>query len=94
MNISRDTRLIDLTVGQLEDYIKTLVATSTAVAQKKEFVYGIEGIQSLFGCSKSKAQRLKDGAIKEAVSQNGRTIVVDADLARRLFNLNTQKNGI
>ena len=47
--------------------------------------YGLRGIETLFNCSHRTAQRLKDHVITEAVMQNGRKIVVDADLALRLF---------
>ena len=49
-------------------------------------VYGLKGIRDLFGVSHLTAQRYKDGIIKEAVRQHGRKIVVDADLALKLFD--------
>ncbi len=49
-------------------------------------VYGLRGIEQLFGVSHKTAQYYKDHVIQEAVSQNGRKIVVDADLALKLFN--------
>ena len=49
-------------------------------------VYGLKGIRDLFGVSHLTAQRYKDGIIKEAVHQHGRKIVVDADLALKLFD--------
>ena len=49
-------------------------------------VYGLKGIRDLFGVSHLTAQRYKDGIIKEAVRQYGRKIVVDADLALKLFD--------
>ena len=55
-------------------------------------VYGLRGIQDLFGCSHKTAQHLKDHVICEAVSQNGRKIVVDEDLALKLFNEKQSKN--
>lgn len=48
-------------------------------------VYGLRGIQDLFNCSHKTAQHYKDHVIMEAVTQNGRKIVVDADLALQLF---------
>ncbi len=50
------------------------------------YVYGLRGIEQLFGVSHKTAQYYKDHIIKEAVMQNGRKIVVDADLALELFN--------
>lgn len=54
-------------------------------AEPKRLVYGLRGIQGLFNCSHKTAQHYKDHVIKEAVNQNGRKIVVDADLALKLF---------
>ena len=52
----------------------------------RRLVYGLRGIQELFGCSHKQAQFYKDHVIQEAVKQNGRKIVVDADYALELFN--------
>ena len=51
----------------------------------KRYVQGYQGIASLFGCSKSTAQRIKkSGIIDEAITQVNRKILVDADLALQL----------
>lgn len=56
---------------------------------KKRFVFGLDGICDLFGCSKSTAERIKQsGIIDAAISQVKRKIVVDADLALQLFSNN------
>ena len=53
---------------------------------RKRFVYGLDGICGLFGCSKSTAERIKQsGVIDAAISQVNRKIVVDAELALQLF---------
>lgn len=57
-----------------------------AKAAPKRYVYGLDGIRDLFHCSHKQAQHYKDNVIREAVSQNGRKIVVDADYALELFN--------
>lgn len=52
---------------------------------QKRYVQGYQGIASLFGCSKSTAQRIKkSGIIDEAITQVNRKILVDADLALQL----------
>lgn len=52
----------------------------------KNYVYGIKGIAKLFGCSISSANRIKkEGIIEEAIIQNGRKIIVDAELAISLM---------
>ena len=88
-----------MTAGQLADYLNTHTAPAqpgaaagAAGAQAaqldtpRRYVYGIKGIMQLFGVSNVTAQRYKNGIIREAVSQNGRIIVVDADRALELFN--------
>ena len=52
---------------------------------EKKLVHGLEGIARLFGCSRTTASAIKkSGVIDDAITQVGRTIVVDADLALRL----------
>ena len=47
--------------------------------------YGIEGIARIFGCSVPTANRIKkSGVIDKAITQIGRKIVIDADLALSL----------
>lgn len=51
----------------------------------KEYVYGIGGIARLFGCSMPTANRIKkSGKIDRAITQIGRKIIVDADMALEL----------
>ena len=59
---------------------------ATQAETPHRYVYGIKGIMRLFGVSNVTAQRYKRGIIREAVKQNGRIIVTDADLALQLFN--------
>ena len=89
-----NTLLCALTVEEftelLDERIKAAISNetvSTAVVKPTgRLVYGLRGIRELFGVSHFTAQRYKDGIIKEAVRQNGRKIVVDADLALKLFD--------
>lgn len=56
----------------------------TPVVQKRTF-YGIEGIAQVFGCSVPTANRIKrSGIIDAAITQIGRKIIVDADMALAL----------
>lgn len=51
-----------------------------------KYAYGIDGLAEIFGCSKSTAKRIKaGGTINKAIAQQGRTIVIDVDLAIALF---------
>lgn len=58
----------------------------------RNLVYGLEGIKQLFCCSTTTAWRIKNSEwIKPAISQIGRKIVVDADLALELAHQNTER---
>jgi len=62
----------------------------TVVNPAKKHVYGIFGISQLFGCSIPTAHRIKkSGKIDLAITQIGRKIVVDADLALELAGRKT-----
>ena len=63
---------------------------ATATKEQKRFVYGIAGIARLFGCSMPTAHRIKkSGKINRAITQIGRKIIVDADLAIELAGRKT-----
>ena len=64
-----------------------------AESKSKNLVYGIKGIADTFGCSIPTANRIKrSGVIDGAITQVGRKIVIDADLALELA-ANAKKNG-
>ena len=87
--ITPETRIIDLTVGQLMDLIAKAQApvVEKKPEQTKRLVYGISGIAQVFNCSMTTANRIKaSGRIDDAITQHGRIIVVDADKALLLFN--------
>ena len=86
--INENTRIIDLTVGQLMEMLgKTQTVVADNMPTKEERVYyGIAGIAQIFNCSLTTANRIKaSGKIDRAISQYGRTIVVKADLALELM---------
>ena len=59
-------------------------------SNSKKYVYGIKGIAELFGCSIPTASRIKQsGKIDKAVTQIGRKIIVDAELALELAGRKT-----
>jgi hypothetical protein len=65
-------------------------AQETVINPAKKYVYGILGISQLFGCSIPTAHRIKKGGkIDKAVTQIGRKIIVDADLALELAGRKT-----
>lgn len=59
--------------------------TNMAQSVSRGNYYGIEGIARIFGCSVPTANRIKkSGIIDKAITQIGRKIVIDADLALAL----------
>lgn len=62
--------------------------------EEKRYVYGLAGITRLFGCSLPTANRIKQsGKINHAITQVGRKIIVDADLALELAGRKTGGRG-
>ena len=58
--------------------------------EEKRYVYRLAGIARLFGCSLPTANRIKQsGKINRAITQIGRKIIVDADLALELAGRKT-----
>jgi len=54
----------------------------------KKYVYGIAGIAQLLGCSIPTAQRIKSsGELDEAISQTGKILIVDSEMALDLLRL-------
>ena len=66
-----------------------------AAVPPKRYVFGLAGLMSLFGCSISTAERIKQsGVIDQAISQVGDIIVVDAELALDLLRLSGKHKNI
>ena len=79
--IDNNTRISDLTVGQLLEIINSALKPSGP-----ETVSGLEGIAEIFGVSISTAKRIKaSGIINDAISQQGRIIVTDRQRALDLY---------
>ena len=90
--ITNDTPLAFLTVGEFMELVKANTATETQVAEpEKVFVYGLRGIRKLFNVSHATAQKYKDTIIRDAVSQQGKKIIVDKEKALMLFNTKMTK---
>lgn len=59
--------------------------TDREINPSKYYVYGLAGIARLFGCSIPTANRIKkSGVIGKAITQCGRKIIVDSELALQL----------
>ncbi|MHA7110784.1 DUF3853 family protein [Sunxiuqinia elliptica] len=54
-------------------------------AIREKYVYGLAGIAKIFGCSIPTANRIKKGGkIDKAITQIGRKIIVDVEMALEL----------
>jgi hypothetical protein len=86
-SIDLNKPLWQLTVGEfleLMEQVPTVAVDNTP--REKRLVYGIAGIAQIFNCSMTTANRIKaSGKIDRAISQCGRMITVDADLALELM---------
>ena len=72
--------------------IEDMFATPTAYPHdkppevKSHLVYGLAGLAKLLGVCKSTASKIKSsGILDPAISQHGKVIVIDADLALELM---------
>lgn len=105
MVITDNTRLVDLTVGQLMEVITSTIEPKpqqpipAITTEPKRIAYGIDGFRQIFGISKTTYYNWgKNGYLKElapAISKIGRTIAIDVDLALELgsrMNLNRNSN--
>lgn len=78
--MDHNKKISDLTVEEFISLQKII---------EKRYEYGIKGIAKIFGCSRDKAQKIKNsGDIDGAIYQNKNTIVVDVNKALELFAQN------
>ena len=87
MNITENTPIAMLTVKQLKEVLnlKEEVSVIKKDYTQKKYVYGLKGIRALFKVSHATAQKYKDTILKDAISQQGRKIIVDVERAMELF---------
>ncbi|GFI00491.1 hypothetical protein IMSAGC004_02899 [Bacteroidaceae bacterium] len=90
-----------LTVQELLDILAPLISrqqstqpvSSKQTNDNKRYVYGLAGLARLLNCSIVTANRIKkSGVINKAISQVGRKIIIDADLALELLNSSRKSN--
>ena len=90
-----------LTVQELLNILAPLISrqqstqpvSSEQTNDNKRYVYGLAGLARLVGCSIVTANRIKKrGVINKAISQVGRKIIIDADLALELLNCSRESN--
>lgn len=83
MEINFNTKLSELTVGELLDLLRGTMGDNLG---QSSIVHGIAGLADLFGVSYTQAKRIKaSGLLDSAISQRGRTILVDREKALRLW---------
>lgn len=97
MEVKESTPVAMMTAGELKAFLgftaPTVISENPGkeAAQAKRYVYGLSGIRQLFNVSHVTAQRYKDSFLSPAVIQRGRKIVVDAELAMKLFSEYSEK---
>lgn len=87
-----DKPLIQATLGDLRELLEDMFSSSlksdveSELEIKKHLVYGLTGLANLLGVCKATASNIKrSGILDPAISQRGKVIVVDADLALELM---------
>ncbi len=79
MEIDENKKIGDLTVKEFRSIL--------CQPKGKELVYGLKGLAKILGCCRSKASQIKSsGILDDAISQNGKLIVIDKHLALELFH--------
>lgn len=98
--ISDDTPIAMLTVGQLKSVLesslneRTVKQNEAMPEPKKRFEHGVSGIRRIFNCSYPTAHRLKQTILKPAIIQQGRLILVDVEMALKLFKEHEEVKSI
>ena len=78
--------------GQAESQPESAPKAESNVEAMPKYAHGIDGIASIFGCKRGKAQKIKNsGVIDGAITQTGRTIVVDVEEVLRLVRENKNR---
>lgn len=68
-----------------EAVVRRALASKPSDIERGNYVYGINGLAKLLGCSKTSACRIKaSGMLDEAITQIGAIIIIDADKALAL----------
>lgn len=88
MEYNENTRLIDLTVGELRDIFSLLMPTPVK-KEPVEIVHGTRGLCDLLGVSSATAQRLvSSGKLKKATYKIGRKNCYNKALVLDILNKN------
>jgi len=90
MSLDLNTPMWQLTVREYMDLHNKIFPQTNQTVQNvqqpsKRYVYGLSGLAELFGCSKTTAGKWKAaGWLNTAITQTGRIITIDAELALAL----------
>lgn len=69
----------------VEFFGNTTIPEPDPKPEKKRYVYGIKGIAEIFNCSLPTASHIKkSGRISRAITQIGRKVVIDVEMALEL----------
>jgi hypothetical protein len=95
--VTKDTPVSMLTVEQLTTALSEALSifpgreSNPVGGDGRKYVYGIRGLAKLLGCSIQTANMVKKrGVLSPAISQVGRKIIIDADMALELIKLDKQ----
>lgn len=84
-----NTPIWQLTVGEFIELHQRFTAQNPPEDKEpdaKNLVYGIKGLAELLHCSTTRAQQIRSsGIIDKAITQYGRKLIIDADLALKLM---------
>lgn len=87
-----DKPIWQLTIGEFVEILESRIPKSIVEKVSIEkldstYVYGLKGLAKILGCSTNYAGRLKrTGIFDKAIKQKGRTIIVNVEMALKLFN--------
>lgn len=92
----KEKLIFQATLGDLQEMFEEMFASPKDYPAnpptsdvKRHFVYGLAGLAKLLGVCKATASSIKSsGILDPAISQHGKVIVVDADLALELIKIN------
>ncbi len=92
MQMSEDTRIIDLNVGELQQLIASELAKiqvqTNQVSQDSGWCRGLQEFADFLGCSLGTANKIKSsGKIDDAVCQYGRMIMINKSRALELIKM-------
>ena len=83
--IDMDVRELDAYLDRREERLLSAIREEIRASRVPETVTGLDGIASIFNCSRSTAARIKkSGVIDDAIFQTGRTITCDVRKALKL----------